>query len=162
MSGSAVQIMLTDPTDTRRQTPARGGGGNAGAMQVELSSSGMGSQGLPLYVRARDQQFGFNDTSTPLGGGGSVTGASRDVNTAGTAYAFFVAEAYADVAGTLFVEKSADSATWYPANGAGAAMGAGATASVKVPLVARYYRYRFVNGAGAQTTFAVFSNFVLN
>lgn len=75
------------------------------------------------------------------------------------AFAYFTCSAFADQAGTLFVESSLDNATFFPRNGAvGTAVAANSSVDVKVPLSANVMRCRYVNGSTAQTKFFLASN----
>jgi hypothetical protein len=77
------------------------------------------------------------------------TGAS---GTAGTRYRSFLAEVFTDQAGTLFIDKSTDGATWRQvASVAISAVVGGSSVSVETKISAQYYRVRFVNGATTQT-----------
>lgn len=152
---------------TALSTPWAGNPATGAAYVQQLNSTGgaFGEAANPMFVRGRSVITGLTETVAPLASAGSITGAARDVQAAsvGPGFCFFVATFYSDVAGTAFVEQSPDNVTWTPANGAaGTTLGAGNTVQIKVPLVTRYYRIRYVNGAGAQTVFAVFSNFTLN
>jgi hypothetical protein len=54
---------------------------------------------------------GYTDSTTALGASATFTGTGR--NTTAVQYSFFSATAYADQAGTLFIEQSLDSGTTY-------------------------------------------------
>jgi hypothetical protein len=104
----------------------------------------------------------FVESTTALAAASSITAAARGVGTE-TRFAFFVAEAYADQAGTLYVERSTNGTTWVPANGtSGTAVAAGASVQVKLTITTAQYRVRFLNGATAQTSFLLTSAISLN
>ena len=104
----------------------------------------VGSAGLTVYT----------DSSTNLGASATFTGTSRDAG-ATPAYNLFVANAVADVAGTLRVEKSTDNTTWRKAGEV--AVGAGEAKELVVRVTTRYARAVFVNGGSAQTQFLLTS-----
>ena len=104
----------------------------------------------------------FAETATPLAAAGTITGVTRAVGTE-SRFSFFVADAFADQAGTLFLERSTNGTTWIPANGtAGQALAAGQSLQVKLPLTTANYRARYVNGATAQATFLLTTALSLN
>lgn len=104
-----------------------------------------------------------DETTTPLAGSGTFTGAIRDVSqissgafvtSSSAALVEFRTQASADVAGTLAVEISADQVTWWRiATQALAAVGSIFYAQLNVKPVTRYARAVFTNGAGAQSAF---------
>ena len=104
---------------------------------------------------------GYTDSTTALAASATFTGTGR--NTTATQYAFYVASAYADQAGTLFIDQSLDSGTTYlPA----ASQAVAAATPVQLALrlsgalgSTNLYRVRFVNGATAQGTFRLTSGF---
>lgn len=105
----------------------------------------------------------WTESTTAQTGNATVNGALRsNGGTAagvGSRYNAFVAEAYADQAGTLYVDKTTDGGTtWRQVSSA--AVAAGATAQIKVPISAASYRARYVNGASAQGAFLLTSSFV--
>lgn len=102
------------------------------------------------------------ETQTVLAAGGTYTGATRSPGTA-SRFCYFIADAWADQAGTLYVERSVDGTTWRPANGtSGTAVAAGASVQVKVPTTTGNYRVRYVNGGTAQTAFLLTNALSLN
>ncbi|MEW9901050.1 hypothetical protein ABWL39_20745 [Chitinivorax sp. PXF-14] len=117
------------------------------AMPVTLvgGTANIGSSGGAVYT----------ESSTALGAGASTTGASRDAGST-VGYARFVANAFADQAGTLYLEKSTDNVTWRLA-APPQAVAAGEAREVAVFVTARYHRARYVNGATAQAAFLLTS-----
>lgn len=109
------------------------------------ATANIGTSGLTVYT----------DSAANLAASATFTGTSRDGG-ATPAFNLFVANAYADVAGTLRVEKSTDNTTWRRAS-ADVAVGAGEAKELVVRVTARYYRVVYVNGAGAQTAFLLTS-----
>lgn len=114
----------------------------------------------PWLVTSRSNVF-FNDSVTALAAAATLTGTTRDVGiAAGTVepYAAFNATAFADQAGTLRIEMSNDNVTWRRAT-ADTAVAANAVVTLSVPVVTRYYRVIYVNGATIQTAFMINSSF---
>lgn len=85
----------------------------------------------------------------------TVTGTARDTGAASGSnhrYAAFNAYAFADVAGSMRIEVSNDGVTWRRAS-ADAAVAANTAVIMSVPVVARYFRAVYINGATLQTAF---------
>ncbi|MBX9661924.1 hypothetical protein [Novosphingobium sp.] len=104
---------------------------------------------------------GFTDSSTPLSSAGVFTGTGRVTTNAN--YPWFCARAFADQAGTLFIECSVDSGTTYRVADS-IALAAGETKSLAVRATgaagtATLYRVRYVNGGSAQGAFQLSSMF---
>ena len=97
----------------------------------------------------------YTDSATNLAIGATFTGTSRDGG-ATPAYNIFVANAYADQAGTLYVEKSTDNTNWLLA-AKPLAVSADTAEVIEVRCTARYHRVRFLNGGVAQTVFSLTS-----
>lgn len=109
---------------------------------------------------AQDNVF-WNDSTTAQAAAATVTGTARDVGVAaGTVhrYAAFNASALADQAGTLRIECSNDNTTWRRAS-ADTAVAANAVVYLSVPVMTRYYRAVYVNGAAAQGLFMLNTSF---
>jgi hypothetical protein len=104
---------------------------------------------------------GYTDSTTALAAAGTFTGTGRANSSA--QYAFFNATAFADVAGTLFIDQSLDTgATYQPV--ASQAVTAGSFGNLSVRLAgavgaATLYRVRYVNGATLQVTFRLSSSY---
>jgi hypothetical protein len=99
----------------------------------------------------------FNETTTNLAGAATFTGTSRDVGAAAAAahrYSAFNAFALADQAGSFRIEVSNDNTTWRRAT-VDQAVAANTPVILSVPVMTRYHRVVFVNGASAQTLFMV-------
>ncbi len=108
-----------------------------------------------LSVADADAQVLSNSESTTnLGSSATFTGTARDAG-ATIKYRRFVAFATSAQAGTLNVQQSFDNATWFTTHTA--AVSAGGFQFLDAPVVARYQRVLYVNGAGAQTTFRIAS-----
>lgn len=107
-------------------------------------TANIGTSGLTVYT----------DSSTNLAGSATFTGTSRDAG-ATPGYNLFVANAFADVAGTLRIEKSTDNTTWRKAGEV--AVGAGEAKELVARVTTRYARVVFVNGGSAQTQFLLTS-----
>jgi len=101
-------------------------------------------------------------STTALAASATFTGTGR-VLTSASQYAYFHAIAYADQAGTLFVEQSLDTgATYQPV--LSQAVAANSAVQVMARLTGTFssatlYRVRYVNGAAAQATFRLSSAF---
>jgi hypothetical protein len=114
------------------------------ATTLSSTTANIGTSGLTVYT----------DSSTNLGASATFTGTSRDGGST-PAYNIFTANAFADVAGTLRIEKSTDNTTWRKA--AEIAVGANEGKDLTVRCTARYHRVVYVNGAGAQAAFLLTS-----
>lgn len=102
-----------------------------------------------------------NESATAQAASATVTGTSRDVGVAaGTVhrYSAFNTSAFADQVGTLRIECSNDNTTWRRAT-ADTAVAANAVVYLSVPIMTRYYRAVYVNGAAAQGAFMLNSSF---
>ena len=105
---------------------------------------------------------GYTDSITSLAASATYSGTGRTTNS-NAQYAFFNASAYADQAGTLYIDQSLDTgATYLPV--ASTAVAAVSSGQISVRLTGTYtastlYRVRYVNGATAQTTFRIASAF---
>jgi hypothetical protein len=107
------------------------------------------------------RQVGYTDSSTPLAANATFTGTGR-VTTA-QAYSRFCATAFADQAGTLFIDLSVDSGTTYRQI-ASVAVAAGAAQQLTTFVTgaagaATLYRVRYTNGATLQGAFQLSSSF---
>ena len=101
----------------------------------------------------------YTDTTTALAAAATFTGTARDVGST-FLYSKFRGVCYADQAGTLYVEQSADNVTWTITNTI--AVAAATVVKFEDPVVMRYQRVRYVNGATAQTAFRLYSLQVAN
>jgi len=102
----------------------------------------------------------FADTVAPLASAGAFTGTTRDLGTSSATIPFttFGASFFADQPGTAFIEQSvAGGATWRVV--ATQAVTANTNVDLNVPIRARYYRVRYLNGATANTIFEINSSF---
>lgn len=111
-------------------------------------------------VASQDNIF-FNESTTAQAASATVTGTARDVGVAAAAvhrYSAFNVMAFADVAGTVRIECSNDNTTWRRAS-ADTAVAANAVVYLSVPVVTRYYRAVYVNGATLQTAFMLNTSF---
>jgi len=99
----------------------------------------------------------YNDSVTNLAASATFTGQSRDA-TATNVFRRFVATAFSLQAGTIRVDMSNDAATWRPA-APEAPLAANTAVTLDIPVVTRYYRVVYINGAAAQTGFMLNSAF---
>ena len=114
----------------------------------------------PWLVTNRANVF-FNETVAALAGAATFTGTTRDVGIAAGAvqpYAAFNATAFADQAGTLRIEMSNDNVTWRRVT-ADQAVAANTAVSLSIPVVTRYHRAVYVNGATLQGAFMLNSSY---
>jgi hypothetical protein len=104
----------------------------------------------------------FQESVTAQAANATVTGTSRQTNSASSAgcqFSKFNAYAFSDVAGGVFrIEVSADSTTWRRAT-ADTAVAANTGVFLTIPVVARYARAVFVNGANAQAAFLLTTSY---
>lgn len=102
---------------------------------------------------------GYTDSVANLAAGATFTGTARANSNA--QFCYFVANAFSDAAGTLFIEQSLDTgATYQVVSSAPVAAGSAAQLSVRLTgafATATLYRVRYVNGAAAQTLFRLSS-----
>jgi len=126
--------------------------GVAGNFQVTATvastTANIGANGMLAYA----------DSSTNLGAGATFTGTSRD---GGSIQGFnkFVAKAFANVAGTLRIEQSADNTNWRRAT-ADTTVAADSVIELSTTATARYHRVIYINGASAQTQFLINSAYL--
>ncbi len=100
----------------------------------------------------------YTDSTVPLGVNSIFYGTTRSLLHLNSGYLnMFRVRAYADQAGTLFVDQSRDgvSGTWRSTESITVA--AGETKFLEAKVVARYVRVRYVNGATAQGAFELIS-----
>jgi hypothetical protein len=97
----------------------------------------------------------YNDSIVAQAAGATVTGVMRDVAIAAAAvhrYSAFNAFAFADQAGTMRIECSNDNVTWRRMT-VDTAVAANTPVILSVPVMTRYHRVVYVNGATIQTAF---------
>lgn len=109
----------------------------------------------------------WDDSTTPLGAAATFTGTGRDVlslnansgSTSGNIGCYggrFRGWSVSDVAGTLYIAASRDNVTFYRVDAQPAALvGSNYVAWLELPVLTRYARVEYVNGAGAQGTFVI-------
>lgn len=136
----------------------------ASGVSLAAGSSGIGTvavSGTATVSGTINPGTGFTESTTALAAGATFTGAGR-ANSAAQ-YEFFAATAYADQAGTLFIDQSLDTgATYQPIMSQ--AVTAGGAANIAVRMcgavgTATLYRVRYVNGATLQTVLRLSSGF---
>lgn len=96
----------------------------------------------------------YQESATAQAASATVTGTARQTALTGNGHGYskFNAYAFADVAGTMRIEVSNDNTTWRRAT-VDTAVAAGSFGILSIPVVARYARAVFINGAAAQTAF---------
>ena len=103
----------------------------------------------------------YNESTTAQAASATVTGTSRDVGVAAAAahrYTKFNAFAFADQDGTLRIECSNDNTTWRRMT-ADTAVSASTPVILSVPVMTRYHRVVYVNGATLQGSFMLNSSY---
>ena len=126
------------------------------------------------YSRVRGDSSGtfvaanqfWTESSTSLAASATLNGALRvnggTAGGTGSRFAFFIAEAFSDVAGgTLFIDKTVDGGTTYRQVGS-VALVANSSVTLKAPVSAAGYRARVVNGGTAQGAALVTTAYSLN
>lgn len=133
-----------------------------GYSTVTLGSAAALASGTAIIGQVINASW-FSDTTAVLAGAATYTGATRDLGATATTvqWSFFGATFFADQAGTAFVEYSNNNSTWYLAT-PGVAVTASTPVDIKVPIRARYYRVRYLNGATLQGQFNINSSFTAN
>lgn len=123
-----------------------------------VTVSGTVTANVTAGAQVREFAPQFTDSTTALAANATFTGTGRDTGATNASASRIRARAFSDQAGTLLVEQSRDNATWRAPSEHSFAVAAGATVQVDVPLVTRYWRVRYVNGAVAQTAFELLSH----
>lgn len=96
----------------------------------------------------------FLYSNTPLGGNGTVTLGPIQTDLADR----ITGTVFANVNGTLFIEQSSDGGANFDVSTSIAVVG-GTGQGFSQELYAPFVRLRYVNGAGAQATFRLYSRF---
>jgi hypothetical protein len=97
----------------------------------------------------------YNESVTAQAAAATLTGTSRDVAVAAATahrYSAFNAFAFADQAGTMRIECSNDNTTWRRMT-TDQAVAANTPVILSVPVMTRYHRVVYINGATLQTAF---------
>lgn len=133
-------------------------------VSLAAGSAGIGSvavTGTATVSGTVNPGTGFTDSTAALAASATFTGTGR-ANSAAQ-YEFFAATAFADQAGTLFIDQSLDTgATYQPVMSQAVTAGGAANIAVRIcgaVGTATLYRVRYVNGAAAQTVFRLSSGF---
>lgn len=153
--------IVTDISElTAEITGGRGGNSAGEAIPVNLTHGITISSGS-LWNQERLNNY--EDTTTPLAGGGTFTGTTRDMGAAyagngsgALSFGQCLAAMFTDQPGTLIIEMSNNATTWRTMREVAYAANAPMTI-ITVPLVMRYWRVRAINGATAQGAFHVIS-----
>ena len=101
-------------------------------------------------------QTQYTDSTTALAASATFTGTTRDITTTPRRNRV-TARAFADQAGTLFIEQSRDGTTFRNPATHSVAVAVGETRQLTVDIVTRYWRVRYVNGATLQGAFELLS-----
>jgi len=126
-----TEIQIVDPTTG---TP------------VNVNSDGQ------MHVVAEGHLCTSNSTETPLSGGASWTGDSENI-LAYNGICVFVTADVASAVGGLEIQYSSDDSTWYTAESY--TVLAGAEKWFTPPAFGKFFRVKYTNGAGAQSTFVL-------
>lgn len=123
------------------------------------------SESTQAIVAALGATMFFTDSTAAVAAGASVNGPTRaHGGTAGAAggipYNQFVGEAFADVAGTLYVDKSTDGGATCCQVGS-VAVTAGTSSQLSTRITAAAYRTRFTAGGAATGVFLLTSAYTL-
>jgi hypothetical protein len=108
---------------------------------------------LPMEKQAQLKRQ-IESNTTPLGISATYTGASFDTMADGENFTWLTGYVFSNVAGTLYIEQSADGQNWYGLNTINVAANGAMPIDVKVLL--KHVRLKYVNGATAQTTFQLY------
>ena len=139
---------------------------NAGQATVGVACTDAGGNASTCYVPA---QVPISPSGVPLAAGaqfwneyvgsGTLLAANQSVFTptrdAGpyvnvpTTWGFFNAWCTTAVVGSMYVQSSVDNVSWNTAQTIGCA--AGTPTYIRVPVMSRYYRVNYINGASVQT-----------
>lgn len=133
----------------------------AGSVAAVTGTVALGAGSAQVGTVANTDNMYWNDSVVAQAAAATVTGAARDAGAAvGVAhrYAQFNAFAFADQAGTMRVECSTDNITWRRVS-VDVAVAASTPVILTVPVMARYFRVVYVNGATIQTAFMLNSSF---
>lgn len=126
------------------------------------------AQSIPVQVAntvsvsatAQDNIF-YSESVTAQASSATLTGTSRDVGVAAAGahrYTYFKAFAFADEPGTMRLECSVDNTTWRRMT-ADTAVAANTPVFLTAPVLTRYHRVVYVNGATANTAFMLNSGY---
>lgn len=125
-------------------------------MNVQQATAGsLNVQNTPL------SNVFYNETTTALAAGATFTGTSRNTGAAAGSvhrYSNFNAMVLANQTGTIRLECSNDNSTWRRIS-ADTPVAADTPTILSVPIMTRYYRAVFVNGATANTVFMLNTSF---
>lgn len=109
-----------------------------------FGDSGFGSQSA----------LGTNSTITPLSGGATFTGTAEQ-----NPFPDVMCSCYSDTAGTLYFDFSVNGTDWRTFPTTGYSVSAGIHEFHIARKGPRYFRVRFINAGGAQTTFQLYTYF---
>lgn len=116
-----------------------------------------------MSQRVQQENVFFNDSTTNLSASATFTGVTRDVGAPAESqcrYMAFNAFAVSDQAGTIRIECSNDGSTWRRAT-VDTTVAINTPVYLSVPVVTRFYRVVYVNGATLQGQFMLNSSFTV-
>jgi hypothetical protein len=115
----------------------------------QVVSGTIGVNNFPAIQVVADNPITTTESIFPLSANGTFTGSIRD----GLNKTLVRGWVFTDKNGTLNLEQSINQSTWRQTNTFSIPGDATKATIFSFQLVARYYRFRYVNGGGAQTTF---------
>lgn len=153
----AINVMDATRFDVSPRNPGSGDLTKAFPVWIgqTLNVQPSSATGLPVLDTSTTY---YTDNITNQAASATVTGTSRDAGAAPSRFNKFTAFAFADQPGTMRIEVSDAGTTWRRAT-ADMAVAANTPATLTVPIVNRYYRVIYVNGATPQTAFLLSSAF---
>lgn len=150
-------VTLLDFNELRAEVTSAGGDGQVStAMPVSVVSQ-------PILLRLNNALASANDTTTTLGSSATYTGAAKDA-TASFVYSKFrvqLAHTAGLTTGHLVIESSIDNTT-YREQARVPIPSDGQYRTFSFPVVTRYIRAKFINGATAQTAFELKSALIVS
>lgn len=169
-TAAGLYAFATSAAQVRARVSTYGSGTVSGALTLKRQplsvagtslAGGTSALGSVAVSGTVNNSTGYTDSTTTLAASATFTGTGR--NNAQTQYSFFSATAFADVAGTLFIDLSLDTgATYQQVSSVAVAANTAQQLSVRLTgafTSATLYRVRYVNAATLQGTFRLSSAF---
>ena len=142
---------------TAEITAGRGQSVDGQAMGVRVTG---GSVGVSGAVNNNDNIW-YQESIAAQAAGATLLGATRDTgaaSAANTRYAYFNAFVFSNQAGTLNIQVSHDNVTWFLAATV-PVTSSPVGAFLRIPVIARYARVQYINGATANTQFLLTTSY---
>lgn len=154
-TNAAIQfVSVQDYVELTAEITAGRGQSTAGQSMAVNVTGGTVAATVSLGTVSNVDNVFWNESVTAQAISATVTGTARDAGVAVAVahrYAQFNAFAFANQDGTLRIEASTDNVTWRTVSTV--ALAANDSKVLTVPVMARYHRAVYVNGATAQTAF---------